>query len=150
MMLAGRCLCESIQYEVEGPLPPLVNCHCRFCRRVHGAAFVTVVWIPRSSFRFTSGEDSFRKYVVGRGFRGFCGSCGTSLFNGLNRGGGTMTLIVSTLDECSLSPPVMHINVESKAAWHSIIDDLPQYQSRPADMAAALESVRPRSDRTRG
>ena len=142
MALTGRCLCGDVQYEVKGPLPPLVNCHCRFCRRAHGAAFVTATWIPRSSLHITSGESSFHKHEVKAGFRGFCGNCGTRLFNGLNHGGGVVTLIVSTLDQDPLEAPVMHINVESKAEWHSITDDLPQYQTRPKDMAAAFESIR--------
>ena len=150
MMLTGRCLCGRIQYEVEGPLPPLVNCHCQFCRRAHGAAFVTVTWISSSSFHITSGENSVHRHEVGVGFRGFCGSCGTRLYNGLNRGGGVITLIVSTLDACPLGGPVMHINVESKADWYSISDDLPQYQSRPLDMAATLKSLQSRSEQTPG
>ena len=37
-MLTGRCLCEAIQYEIEGELGTVVNCHCSKCRRWHGAA----------------------------------------------------------------------------------------------------------------
>jgi len=44
----------------------------------------------------------------------------------------------------------MHINVESKADWYSISDDLPQYQSRPLEMAATLKSLQPRSEQGPG
>ena len=142
MALKGRCLCESVRYEVVGELPPLVNCHCQFCRRAHGAAFVTVAWVPRSAFRFISGEELFHSYEAKGGFRGFCSCCGTRLFNGLTSGDGFITLIISTLDEDLPTTPVMHINVESKAQWYSIDDDLPQYQTRPADVTATLKSLR--------
>jgi len=141
MALTGRCLCGKIRYELDGALPPLVNCHCQFCRRAHGAAFVTVAWIRRSSFRFTSGEDSFQRHSVGDAFRGFCGSCGTRLFSGLASGDGIATLIVSTLDDCPERGPVIHINLESKADWYVISDDLPQYQTSPADIAATLKAL---------
>lgn len=59
------------------------------------------------------------------------------------RGGGIATLIISTLDECPDTGPVMHINVESKAHWHAITDDLPQFETRPTDMAATLKSLNP-------
>lgn len=141
MALSGRCLCGTVRYELDAPLPPLFNCHCQFCRRAHGAAFVTACWIRRSSLRFTSGESSVQRHTVGDGFRGFCGSCGTRLFNGLTRGGGPATLIVSSLDECPDKAPVMHINVESKAKWHSIDDELPQFQTVPSDIPGTLKEL---------
>jgi hypothetical protein len=57
MSRTGRCLCGKVRYELDGELPPLVNCHCQFCRRAHGAAFVTIAWVPSSSFRFTAGAN---------------------------------------------------------------------------------------------
>ncbi len=39
--MRGQCACGAVQYEVDSPLGPLVNCHCRSCRRAHGAAFAT-------------------------------------------------------------------------------------------------------------
>ena len=55
----GRCLCGEVRYEVSGLSPPL-NCHCRYCRRAHGAAFVTVAATARDRFRWTAGEDRVR------------------------------------------------------------------------------------------
>jgi hypothetical protein len=97
MARTGRCLCERVRYELEGELPLLVNCHCRFCRRAHGSAFVMVAWLPSSRLRIIAGEEKFERYVHKAGFRGFCGECGTRLFNGLSSGEGFISLIVSTL-----------------------------------------------------
>lgn len=141
MAQTGRCLCGHVQYELSGELPPLVNCHCQFCRRAHGAAFVTVCWVPRSAFQFVSGKDAVQKYHHGHGFRCFCGQCGTRLFNGMESGEGFISLIVSTLDNDPLNRPVMHINLESKAAWFSIHDDLPQHQGVPPEVTTALKKM---------
>jgi hypothetical protein len=35
--------------------------------------------------------------------------------------------------------PVMHINVESKAPWCEILDDLPRYDGIPPGAASVLE-----------
>jgi len=35
----------------------------------------------------------------------------------------------------------MHINIESKAPWHAVHDDLPQFETRPAELAATLKSL---------
>jgi hypothetical protein len=141
MVQSGRCLCGHVRYELEGELPPLVNCHCQFCRRAHGAAFVTLGWLPRSSFRFISGEDAVHKYSAGDGFRCFCSLCGTRLFNGMENGEGFISLIVATLDEDLARGPVMHINLESKAAWYVVQDGLPQHQALPEDVVAALKAI---------
>ena len=141
MVRTGRCLCGHVRYELTGELPPLVNCHCQFCRRAHGAAFVTVGWVPSSSFRFISGEDAVQRYSRGGGFRCFCSRCGTRVFNGLTSGTGFISLIVSTLDEHPRTGPVMHINLESKAPWYAINDGLPQYQGLPPGATAALKAM---------
>jgi len=142
MARTGRCLCGEVRYELSGDLPPIVNCHCQYCRRAHGAAFVSVAWVPRETFRFTAGEGSVTRFVVGDGYRCFCKVCGTRLFNGPVSEEGFMTLIVSTLDDDSHPGPVIHINLESKASWHSITDDLPQHQSFSRDVVEYLKGIR--------
>ena len=145
----GRCLCGYVEYELEGELTPLVNCHCQFCRRAHGAAFATVSWVRRSAFRLTAGEAAVRKYSVGDGFRAFCERCGTRIFNGLTRGGDFVSLVVATLDEEPEHGPIMHINLESKAPWHEVTDGLPQHQALPPEVRqtlSAMESSLPSAD----
>ena len=72
----GRCLCGHVRYELEGELPPLVNCHCQFCRRAHGAAFVTIAWVPRQHLRIVSGERDIQRFGGEEGYRYFCAQCG--------------------------------------------------------------------------
>jgi hypothetical protein len=140
MKQSGRCLCGRVRYELEGELPPLVNCHCQFCRRAHGAAFATIAWVPSSSFRFTAGEELAHRSNHGHGFRCFCRSCGTRLFNGMVDGP-FITLIIASLEEAPEKGPSMHINLESKAPWYEITDDLPQYQTVPPHIEAARKKV---------
>ena len=141
MVRTGRCLCGHVRYEVEGELPPTVNCHCQFCRRAHGAPFTTVAWLPSTQFRFTSGEDELLRYAQGGGVRSFCGHCGTRLVNGLVSGADFVSLIVATLDEEPEHGPTMHINLESKSRWIEIRDELPQHASLPPEVVRAIEAM---------
>ena len=141
MAHSGRCLCGEVRYEVSGELPPLVNCHCQFCRRAHGAAFVTIAWVPAKRFRFTHGEDRLQRFVDVEWFRGFCEVCGTRILNGAVDGSGFITLIVSTLDDQSHPPPVVHVNVESKAGWYVIEDGQPQFQSFSPEVIEVLREA---------
>ena len=134
-MQTGRCLCGQIRYELDGELPPSVNCHCQYCRRAHGAAFVTVAWVPTARFRVVAGEDRIRRYVHAGGYRAFCPDCGTRLFNGLEEGDEFVSLVVGSLDEDPARGPIMHLNLESKASWFEILDDLPRHDALPPGAA---------------
>jgi hypothetical protein len=138
-MQQGGCYCEAIRFEV-GSLGPLVNCHCRSCRRVHGAAFMTVALVATSDLRFLEGETRVREFPSGEGSRFFCSQCGSRLFNRPASNAGITMLLVSTLDTEPEQPPIMHINVGSKAPWHEIRDELPQHNGLPAVATATLES----------
>ena len=55
-LLAGACLCGAIRYEVEGPLPAPIHCHCSRCRKHHGAPFATSVELAPNAFHWLAGE----------------------------------------------------------------------------------------------
>ena len=48
--------------------------------------------------------------------------------------------MVASLDVEPEEGPVMHINVESKAPWYEILDDLPQYEGLPPQAETVLKS----------
>jgi hypothetical protein len=132
-MHRGSCLCGSVTYEIESDLKAIVNCHCRFCRKAHGAPFTTVLFMPFSGLRIAAGEEFIARYRVEtlQADRCFCGKCGTRLFSHLPAAG-MVSLVVATLDVDEVLRPVAHINTVSKCSWFEINDDLPQFQAMPA------------------
>lgn len=140
MARTGRCYCGVVRYEVLGELGPLVNCHCQYCRRAHGSAFATVSLVQSADFRVTSGAEALREYGNREGSRFFCERCGGRLFNRPRSTDAFLMLVVGSLDQDPSQPPVMHINVESKASWYEILDALPQHEGLPPEAMRALES----------
>jgi len=139
MTTTGRCLCGSVRYELADAPGPCVNCHCQFCRRAHGAAFVTVTWVPRAGLRVTQGAESVREFrTQGVGLRAFCRHCGTRLYNQAESNPDFVALVVGSLDDEPDGPPVIHVNVESKARWYEIQDDRPQFDKLPPGTEEAL------------
>lgn len=142
----GGCRCGFLKYEVTGDFDFVFNCHCRFCRQVHGSAFVTVAIVPRSAFRWspTSGEPS--RFVTPQGsVRHFCGACASPVCNH-PREPALLCLIVASLDEEIETAPWAHLNAESKAAWFEITDGLPQFATVPnASDMEELVRRRPRA-----
>lgn len=148
MAVTGSCLCGAVRYEVDPDPPAPLSCHCRFCRRAHGAPFVMVSAIPRETLRWLSGEELISEYATrGGGQRYFCSVCGTRLYNSPRSFPGLVSLVVATLDEELASGPVAHINVESKAPWFEIQDGLPRFDALPKAAKRVLETKKiPRAD----
>ena len=141
-MRSGRCLCGAVRYELEGDLGVVVNCHCRFCRRVHGGPFVTLSFVPTANLRFIEGADAVHElHTAGVGYRAFCCRCGTRLYNRAESAPNGTSLVVATLDDDRDVQPAMHINLESKASWYEIRDDLPRFEGLPPGAEQALEDT---------
>jgi hypothetical protein len=125
--LQGGCLCGEVRYEIDGPLGTMSHCHCSMCRKHHGTPFATAVSAPISSFRWLSGEQSvvlFRSSPYG--LRSFCGTCG-SVTPILDEEMGLALCPAGNL-EGQLNVKLQgHVFVGSKAAWHTITDQLPQH-----------------------
>ena len=140
MPQTGHCLCGAVRYELTGELGPSFNCHCQYCRRGHGAAFVTVAWVPAGALCITAGEGAIREFrTEGVGSRFFCERCGTRLWNRAQSTPAYLSLVVASLDLEPARGPLMHINVESKAGWYEIRDALPQHAALPPGAREALE-----------
>ncbi len=77
----GRCLCGAVRFTVAPPTLFFAHCHCRWCREAHGAAFVSWVGAAEERFRFVPGSTQPAWYPsTPQSRRGFCTTCGTTLF----------------------------------------------------------------------
>ena len=132
-MLTGGCLCGGVRYEVSAPPMFMAHCHCGECRKWSGAAHSTNVGVPPAQFRIVQGTDLLRPYRhEDRKDIGFCSRCGSSLFTTNDWDAPTeasgINIRAGTLDDDPGVRPLFHIYVGSKAPWHEITDDLPQYE----------------------
>jgi hypothetical protein len=130
-METGQCSCGAFQYRLDGSLGPIANCHCRSCRRAHGAAFATGAVVRSAELKVTAGEDCLREYPMSNGARYFCARCGGRLFKRSASNPGITILMVTSLNDEPEAGPIMHFHVKSKAPWYEILDNLPQYETRP-------------------
>ena len=125
----GSCLCGKVHYEIKQFQPQVGHCHCRMCRKFHGAAFSTLGEVSLDEFSWTEGQSVVASYVAENGtIRQFCSNCGSSLtFQSPAYQSKEIEVSLATLDdEVDLSPNA-HIYVDSRACWYDITDGLPQY-----------------------
>ena len=140
MTIEGGCLCGKVRYEISGPLFNADHCHCSMCRRQHGAAFATYAEFHPGDFEWISGEDLVKVYetMPGVGWC-FCRECGSTLA-GTDEGKIT-TVTLGTVEGDPGVRPESHIFVGSRAHWHDIHDDLPQFEERPPDTREAAGKI---------
>ena len=137
MATEGHCLCETVRYELEFEIEATSNCHCQYCRRAHGAAFVTTALVPTIALRITAGEQSIARHDG----RYFCRTCGSRLCNRSDSYPDATSLVVTSLSVEPTARPVIHMNIESKAPWHETLDDCPQIASFPPGIEDAKRGV---------
>jgi hypothetical protein len=131
-MLRGSCLCGGVRYEIAGPLSAALNCHCSMCRKAHGAAFRSRARVNAADFRWVRGEELVTYFESSPGnHRGFCRVCGSPMLSRFDHKPLVYGLPLGALDDDPNIRPALHIFVGSKAPWHEITDDLPQYQELP-------------------
>jgi hypothetical protein len=129
--IRAKCLCEGIEYVIEGKLGPIYNCHCSKCRRWHGSAFRTRASIETSQFKIVKGSELLSSFKSSQNVtKHFCRECGSPIHSTYLDSPEVIGIPLGALEGVESSPEA-HIFVESKASWYEIADDLPQYLNWP-------------------
>lgn len=124
MTITGGCLCGDLRYEARGEPLWTGYCHCRWCQRQSGAAFIVFVMFAASNFNWIQGE--LATYASSSGVeRGFCARCGSTLtFARPTRN--EISVVSGSLDDPNSIQPKEHIFTVHQASWLRVDDDLPR------------------------
>jgi hypothetical protein len=148
--LGGGCTCRAIRYRLT-TRPLFVHCcHCRWCQRETGSAFVLNALIEANRVLLEHGEpmviatpsNSGRGQQISR-----CPSCHVAVWSNYAGAGNKLNFIrVGTLDDPDQLPPNIHIFTSSKQPWVLLPPDVPQvpeyYDSKQHWPAESLERRR--------
>lgn len=121
----GGCLCGAVRYEVVGQLRDVINCHCSMCQHLHGS-FGAHSKADQSDIHII--EERGLKWFASsnRAERGFCNTCGSSLFwRSFTQS--SIGILAGTLDQPTCLKVIGHIFVGEKADFVEITDDAMQY-----------------------
>ena len=129
--ITGCCLCGEIRYECQAE--PVVSfiCHCTDCQKFTGSVFAADLFFPRESFRIQSGAPTKFAVTAESGKkveREFCGKCGASLFEVLEKLPDLIAVTAGSLDDKSVFKPARHIWTKSQVATIQVNDDLPKFE----------------------
>lgn len=128
-MLNGSCLCEAIGITVEGSLEHDAEaCHCRQCRKQTGG-FLIGVNVRKSALTIT-GEDHLRWFRSSPDVeRGFCGTCGSTLFWRPDIDGYEwIGVSIALFDQPTGTAITKHTFVANKGDYYVIADGVSQHE----------------------
>lgn len=126
-MHRGSCLCGAVRFEVEGSLPPPDACHCTKCRKHSGHVFASTD-VKRAALT-VHGAEHVRWYRSSEKVRrGFCETCGSSLFfDPLDQAKHDwIGVAMGAFDGPTETTLKVHIFVGDKGDYYEIADGLPQ------------------------
>lgn len=142
-MLHGRCSCGAVSFAI-GSLPRDVHyCHCTMCRRATGSAFSVLAWCDSTQVSWF-GAPATESRSSGRAVRGFCGACGSPLFQKYDDSA-EIALYVGAFDQPQAFVPTHHCGSESRLIWVDIASGLPSEECERKSLIRTLtEDLLPR------
>lgn len=122
----GACLCGAVRFAATLPSKWVAHCHCTRCQRAHGAAFVTWVGMEASRVEVIDPRDALRWFgTEGAGERGFCATCGSTLFFRAPRWPGELHLARALFTDPVDRAPQLHAYYDTHVDWTTVDDGLP-------------------------
>jgi hypothetical protein len=136
----GGCTCRYIRYRMSGE-PLFVNCcHCSWCQRETGSAFVLNAMIESERLQLLEGEvrmvdtpsNSGRGQHIAR-----CPKCFVALWSHYTGAGDAVSFVrVGTLDNPASYAPDVHIFTSTKQPWVQLPPAVPVFAEfyKPAEL----------------
>ena len=129
MAITGGCLCGEVRYRAKREALWVVHCHCRWCKKHSGSAFVTIVMFRVSNVVWVAAKPTVYESSPGVE-RGFCPTCGSTLtFARPDRD--EMSVFAGSLDNPNDISPSKHVFAEQRCEWLHLDDGLPSHDRFP-------------------
>ena len=122
--IKGQCLCGGVSFEVT-KTGAIDVCHCRICQRWTGGVFIEMD-VEDTDLHFTS-ERTLAWYDSSDwARRGFCKTCGSSLFYRMKQAGASWSVLAGTLDLPPGQSIRQEIFVDQKPDHYDLAGDRPR------------------------
>lgn len=122
--LAGSCLCGACRFALPGPAGDITACHCNQCRKLSGH-FSASFDAEEAKLDWLSCDTLALYATPGGARRGYCASCGSSLF--FRAKDGAVSVEAGAIPGPTGGRLAGHIFVAEKGDYYDLTDGLPQY-----------------------
>ena len=134
MAIEGECLCGSVLFHVDDVLEIDV-CHCATCRNWNGGPFVGADIRGQVTFQSDATLTWYASSEWAK--RGFCSTCGSSLFYKLNEQDDFWSISAGVFDLPAGLKVCKEIFVDEKPDYYDFSGDQPRYTG--AEFLAMIE-----------
>jgi len=128
----GHCTCGFVRYRLLGRPIYVHCCHCRWCQRETGSAFVLNAMIEADRMEMLAGEVEVidTPSLSGAGQKiARCPKCRVALWSNYSSLRHLVRFVrVGTLDNPDLLPPDVHIFTQSKQPWVVLPPGTPAFE----------------------
>lgn len=114
MKHTGQCLCGSVRFTAQVETPEINACHCIQCQRWAGGSPYLSAQVTEVELEGESVIGTFQASEWGE--RGFCTSCGSTLFWRM-QGGPITNLAIGLFDDRNGWSVSREIFVDHRAGW---------------------------------
>lgn len=126
--VSGSCLCNAVDYTIEGEIMTVVNCHCNTCKKNIGAAFSTIAVVMEKDLHINDPDRKLRSFAVSaKARKHFCGECGTPLLNLHSDFKGMAMVPIGSLDKPCQEPASVNFFCERMLPWVTQIGSLESF-----------------------
>ncbi|PLB35001.1 GFA family protein [Aspergillus candidus] len=107
--MKGACLCEGVQFRVEGEPKNVFICYCTHCSKNAGAAGQISAKFKKEQVELEQGQKLLKTWILEDTVSGsekhklFCSQCGCTLWTIPMRHGGSHLIVRTSLLEDGLS-----------------------------------------------
>jgi hypothetical protein len=123
--VAGGCYCGKVRYRANRVSAEVTECHCSQCRKQSGHRYATTG--TKAGDVEIDGAENITWFRSSPGAeRGFCSTCGSTLF-WRSLDDDEMAILAASIDEPTGLRVTNHIFVDSKGDYYDINDGLPQF-----------------------
>lgn len=130
---SGSCLCDQVQFEIDGDFQSFFLCHCKHCQKDTGSGNAANLFSTTAQLRWLKGQNQVKTFTLPgtRHVKSFCLECGSALPN-LQMEGKLVVVPAGSLNEDLGIAPTAHIFCSSKAKWARKLEGLKEFEKFPS------------------
>ncbi|NKB16352.1 MAG: GFA family protein [Sphingomonadales bacterium] len=131
--LSGACLCGACRFKAATTIAMINNCHCTDCRRITGAVFGTLLWLPVEDVEM-SGDFATFEHRADSGTamtKLFCRTCGSQMFSRNGRRPHLIAARAGMIDQKDLVQPQFNVFCNSAIPSTPFDPALPRHARMP-------------------
>ena len=141
----GGCLCGEVRFVADVDPMRVTVCHCRFCQRTTGSAYMVQPVFAKADFHVTAGTPKTYDVISeGSGKRisiHFCGTCGARVMLGVERLPTGVGAFAGSFDEpgkLGLSSNVRHVFTGTAQDGTVLPADVPLFHDHAIQLDGSL------------